>query len=155
MANLPQRARAAMELSQRGFAKLIGVTQPQVSRWERYPRSITSAAKTLLTLIEADPAAIKSLLIRSQGGIAPAGFAGDGGPPPNQPISHSQAEEDAVPDYSPEFGYMGGQEDPGHVTEGDEAEPEFEVPSFSPSVGDHEDDFDPAAQVPDYSPESP
>lgn len=130
MANLPQRAREATGLTQRDFAELINVRQPQVARWERSPRSITAAARTLLTLIEADAAHAKKILLRSQDGIT-TGFTGDGGPPPNQQRQPTEHEEDAVPGYTPDFGYVGPQEEPG----------------FDPGAS--------GAPVPDYSPEMP
>ncbi len=80
-----------------------------------------------MTLIEADPKTVSAILIRSQDGIA-AGFAGDGGPPPNAPRRESNHAEDAVPGYTPDFGFTGGhEEEPG---------------------------FDPGTQVPDYAPEA-
>jgi hypothetical protein len=79
--NLAKRAREAAELTSRGFAELIGVSRPQVSRWEKTGKW-PAAAECLFHLIVASPAHSIQVLRVSRG--LEVGFAGDAGPPPER-----------------------------------------------------------------------
>lgn len=124
MVNLPRRARAAVGESVRGFAKLIGVTPRQVSRWEGGQTPPSAAAAALLRVIEAIPEAVEEVLRRGHQDhtetFAALGFRGDGGPPRGHPAHPDQKfgpkpldPAEGVPDYEPDFGFCGGQEEPG------------------------------------------
>lgn len=80
MSNLVKRARAAAGLTQLALAKLLGVGQPLISRWERGSK-LSAPAVALLTVLEREPEAALRALHAAHAADAP-GFTGDGGPPP-------------------------------------------------------------------------
>jgi DNA-binding transcriptional regulator YiaG len=61
---LALQARKAVDLSQRRFADLIGVSNAAVSRWEAGVDEPSGAAQSLLLLIVADPSAAMRVLGR-------------------------------------------------------------------------------------------
>lgn len=86
MSNLVKRARAAAGLTQAALAKLLGIGQPLVSRWERGAK-MSAPARALLVVLEREPEAVLRALRAED---AP-GFAGDGGPPPARRRDHTPA----------------------------------------------------------------
>ena len=61
-AQLARRARDGTGLSQRTFAKLLGVTNVSVARWESGAVEPKGAVLALLRLVEADPERAASVL---------------------------------------------------------------------------------------------
>ena len=57
-----QKARKRLGLSQGQFADAFGVSASTLRKWEQGQRSPTGAAKTLLKLIEREPAAVVRVL---------------------------------------------------------------------------------------------
>lgn len=137
MANLARRARKATGLSQAAFGRLINVSQGQVSRWESDGATMHSATISLMLLIEREPKVCVKVLSVSRGVMAedldaerPI-FRGDGGPPRGYQPERALDPFDGVPDYTPDFGFVGGQEEPGDVPGGSDEEC-LGVPTYSP-----------------------
>jgi len=83
--NLAKRARKAIGLSQAKLARLLGVKQPLLSKWEGGSK-MSKLAVTLMKIIEREPeAALRAL--KADG--ATPGYAGDGGPPPQRTSTHA------------------------------------------------------------------
>ncbi len=77
--NLAQRARKAAGLTQVELAKLLGVKQQLLSRWEKGAK-MSAPAVALMRLLERDAEVVVGLLRNAD----EPGFAGDGGPPPRR-----------------------------------------------------------------------
>jgi transcriptional regulator with XRE-family HTH domain len=67
---LAREARFALRLSQREFARLLGVSVRTIQAWEQRSRAPTGAATTLLSLLVAEPAACQRALVAL--GVEPA-----------------------------------------------------------------------------------
>ena len=121
MRNLAHRAREATGLSQQAFGQLLNVTQAQVSRWEREGAVLPAATLSLMVLIKGAPESAVAVLSASRGvipedlGVEQPSFRGDGGAPPGHQDAKPSNMLDGVPDYEPDFGFVGGQEEPGYV----------------------------------------
>lgn len=60
---LAQEARFALRLSQREFARLLGVSVRTIQAWEQRSRAPTGAATTLLSMLVAEPDACQRALV--------------------------------------------------------------------------------------------
>ena len=140
MSNLAKRARAAIDLTQAELAKLLGIKQPLLSKWENGGK-MSALAVALLKAVEREPEAMLRALVSEQ----QQGFSGDGGPPPARRNSF-QYEGDPVDEY----GFVraqGERQEEGFGWAPDEMEvpeTEFEFDEDDPMGG--------GAEVPDYRP---
>lgn len=62
MSGLAYRARRALGVSQRRFARLLDVHPATVARWESGDREPSPATRTLLRMLEAEPRLVLVLL---------------------------------------------------------------------------------------------
>ncbi len=119
MRNLAHRARQATGLNQSAFGQLLNVSQGQVSRWENDGAVMHSATVSLMVVILAQPETSVAALTASRGvvpddlGVEQPAFRGDGGAPPGHRDVKPANVLDGVPDYEPDFGFVGGNEEPG------------------------------------------
>jgi transcriptional regulator with XRE-family HTH domain len=67
---LALKARFSLRLSQREFARLLGASVRTVQSWEQRSREPTGAARTLLSLLVAEPDACQRALVAL--GLEPA-----------------------------------------------------------------------------------